>query len=334
MQASPNGANALEHLSPVWFVPVMGWCGLAQAWLRASDSGEGLTTYLATLAGSVALVIFLVVSVLSLVRWSKHPSAVAIDMQHPVRHPFLATIPISIMLLASLGVAMFWNASESLNTGLRLVWIGGSVLEIAATLWVAARWLQAKEAGGPSWNAITPILFIPVVGNALAPLAGLSIGLEPWAMAQFGLGLFLWPVMQTLLVVRWVHVGPMPPRMAPALFIMVVPPSIVGLDLLLMGVAVPWIWCMWGIGAFFLALALTQIPSLRSLPFGMPHWGMSFPMAAFTILTLRLAAISDGGWLVLFGHALLAITTALILWLSFATLKGLQSGALLSPEAG
>ena len=334
MQASLDGANALEHLSPVWFVPVMGWCGLAQAWLRASDLGEGLTTVLATLAGSVALGIFVVVSVLSLVRWSKYPSAVAIDIQHPVRHPFLATIPISIMLLASLGVAMFWNASESLDTGLRLVWAGGSLLEIAATVWVTARWLKTKEAGGPSWNAITPILFIPVVGNALAPIAGLSIGLEPWAMAQFGLGLFLWPVMQTLLVVRWVHVGPMPPRMVPALFIMVVPPSIVGLDLLLMGVALPWIWCMWGIGAFFLALALTQIPSLRSLPFGMPHWGMSFPIAAFTILTLRLAALSDSGWLVLPGYALLAVTSLLVLWLSFATLRGLLNGSLLAPEAG
>jgi tellurite resistance protein len=334
MQASLDGANALEHLSPVWFVPVMGWCGLAQAWLRASDLGEGLTTVLATLAGLVALGIFVVVIVLSLVRWSKYPSAVAIDIQHPVRHPFLATIPISIMLLASLGVAMFWNASESLDTGLCLVWAGGSLLEIAATVWVTARWLKTKEAGGPSWNAITPILFIPVVGNALAPIAGLTIGLEPWAMAQFGLGLFLWPVMQTLLVVRWVHVGPMPPRMVPALFIMVVPPSIVGLDLLLMGVALPWIWCMWGIGAFFLALALTQIPGLRSLPFGMPHWGMSFPIAAFTILTLRLAALSDCGWLVLPGYALLAVTSLLVLWLSFATLRGLLNGSLLAPEAG
>ena len=91
---------------------------------------------------------------------------------------------------------------------------------------------------------------------------------------------------------------------------------------------------MWGIGAFFLALALTQIPNLRSLPFGMPHWGMSFPIAAFTILTLRLAALSDCGWLVLPGYALLAVTSLLILWLSFATLRGLLSGALLAPEAG
>jgi len=73
------------------------------------------------------LVIFLVVSLLSLVRWSKYPWAVAMDMQHPDQHPFLATIPISIMLLAGLGVSVFWNVSENLNTGLRLTWAAGSL---------------------------------------------------------------------------------------------------------------------------------------------------------------------------------------------------------------
>jgi hypothetical protein len=57
-------------------------------------------------------------------------------------------------------------------------------------------------------------------------------------------------------------------------------------------------------------------------------------MAAFTILTLRLASVANCGWLVLPSYALLAATTTLVLWLSFATLKGLQSGSLLSPEAG
>jgi len=334
MQASPGGMNALEHLSPVWFVPVMGWCGLAQAWLRATDASEGVAPFLAAIAGSVALLIFLIVSLLSVVRWLKYPAAVAMDVEHPIRHAFLATIPISIMLLASLGVAVFWDTSESLNIGLRGVWAVGSLLEVAATLWVIARWLKPKAEGGPSWDSITPVFFIPVVGNALAPLAGLTIGLEPWAMAQFGLGLFLWPIMQTLVVVRWIHVGPLPPRMMPSLFIMVVPPSIVGLDLLRIGVALPWIWCMWGIGAFFLALALSQISALRNLPFGMPHWGMSFPVAAFTILTLRLSSMTDGAWLVGLSYALLALTTTLILWLSLATLKGLLNKALLLPETG
>lgn len=334
MQSSTHGASALEHLSPVWFVPVMGWCGLAQAWLSSKGFGAETTSLIAKTAGAVALAIFLSISLLSLLRWFRFAPAVALDMQHPIRHPFLATIPISIMLLAGLGIAMFWDISESLNTSFQLLWMAGSLLELAATLWVTALWLKAKDAGGPSWNAVTPILFIPVVGNALAPLAGLPIGLESWAMAQFGIGLFLWPVLQTLLVARWVHVGPLPSRMMPSLFILVVPPSIVGLDLLQMGVALPWIWCMWGLGAFFLALALTQIAALRQLPFGMPHWGMSFPLAALTILTLRLADLSHCGWLVLPGYALLAITSSLILWLSYCTLKGLQNGTLLSPEVG
>ena len=28
---------SLEHLTPTWFVLVLGWCGLSLAWLRATD---------------------------------------------------------------------------------------------------------------------------------------------------------------------------------------------------------------------------------------------------------------------------------------------------------
>lgn len=48
-------------------------------------------------------------------------------------------------------------------------------------------------------------------------------------------------------------------------------------------------------------------------PFGLPHWGMSFPLAALAALTLRLAEQPDG--------------------LSLATLRGLRAGALLVPES-
>jgi len=324
---------ALEYLSPVWFVPVMGWCGLAQAWLRAGDYGIAVARPVAIFAGGVATCIFLLMGLLCIFRWLHHRKAVIQDTQHPIRHAFMATLPISIMLLATLAIALFWNQSPVVDGWLRMMWGVGALLEMATTVWVATKWLQAQELGGPTWNAITPILFIPVVGNVLAPLGGVVIGYDAWAMAQFGVGLFLWPVLQTLLVARWVHVGPLPDRMTPALFIMVVPPCIVGLELLQMHAPVAWVWCLWGIGAFFLSLTLTQMFKIKALSFGMSHWGMSFPIAAFTIFTLQIGMPSgDSGW-VAPALALLAITTALVLGLTLATLRGLMEGTLLVPEA-
>jgi len=64
----------------------------------------------------------------------------------------------------------------------------------------------------------------------------------------------------------------------------------------------------------------------------MPHWGMSFPLAAFSALCLKLGQSPDGGWLLLPGQGAVWITTLVILWLSLKSLQGLLNGHLLQPE--
>jgi len=76
-------------------------------------------------------------------------------------------------------------------------------------------------------------------------------------------------------------------------------------------------------------LALTQISAIREQPFGMAHWGMSFPLAAFTSLTLRMTHAPGGAWLQLPATLLLAITSLLILGLTLSTWRGLRHGHLL-----
>ncbi len=318
-----------EHLSPAWFAMVMGWGGLTLAWLRATEVLGETAIGLGLVGAIFSLLVFSLLCIACLTRMSAHPNAVAADMRHPVRHAFMATLPISIMLLATIGVHLFWNASRTLNTVLTFVWCVGSILEIAATVWVISRWLNSADKGGFQWNTFTPVFFIPVVGNALAPLAGVPIGLEAWACAQLGVGLLLWPVLQTLLFVRMAQAGPLPTRMSASLFITIAPPSIIGLDLLALHAPLPAVWVMWGIGAFFLALSLTQLESIREQAFGLGHWAMSFPMAAITALTFRMSQEHGGAWLQLPATLLLAVTSLLILGLTLCTWRGLRHGQLL-----
>jgi tellurite resistance protein len=322
----------LAHLSPAWFVLVMGWCGLAQAWLRATDVLGDMALGMSLVSGAFALLIFTILCLACLVRLNTHNPAVQADLKHPVRHAFMATLPISLMLLSTLAAGLFWNVHPWLDQLLRTTWLLGSLLELAATVWVLGRWLRAKEQGGLQWATFTPVLFIPVVGNVLAPLGGVTMGFAPWATAQFGIGLLLWPVLQTLLIVRLVQAGPLPERMSPALFITVVPPSIIGLDMLQLNAPMPVVWALWGVGLFFLMWAMTQLDTIRSQPFGMGHWGMSFPLAAFTTLTLRLSSPPEGTWLQLPATALLAITFLVILGLTLGTWRGLRAGTLLVAE--
>jgi tellurite resistance protein len=58
---------------------------------------------------------------------------------------------------------------------------------------------------------------------------------------------------------------------------------------------------------------------------------MSFPLAAFSALTLRLAPGTSGAFQAL-AMLLLALSSLVIAALALATVKGLRDGSLLAPE--
>lgn len=93
---------------------------------------------------------------------------------------------------------------------------------------------------------------------------------------------------------------------------------------------------LWGVALFFVLWLLPVVRRIAGQPFGVPFWALSFPFAAFTTLTLRLAELQpDSAWhgvLQNAGVLLLASTTMIVLWLSFATVRGLREGSLLAPE--
>ncbi len=320
-----NQKTPLKHLSPGWFSAVMGWAGLALAWLRAGPLMGDMAGALALVAGAVATLGFLLLAGASVMRLQRYPEAVQADLTHPVRYGFVATFPAALILLASLAVALggpeLW--SETL-------WWAGCTLQLVVTLWVLGRVWLGNQAGGLQWPGVTPLLIVPAVGNVLAPLAGVSLGHGDFAAAQFGIGLFLWPLVTALLLVRVANVGMWPERMLPASFVLVAPPAVIGLSAMQLGAPVLLGWMCWGIAVFTLLWVGRLLRRVAAAPFGLAHWSMSFPLAALSGLTLTLAA--NGGLLKVLGPAVLALTSLVILALTLATWRGLRAGTLLAPE--
>ncbi|MBK6852815.1 MAG: C4-dicarboxylate ABC transporter [Burkholderiales bacterium] len=320
-----NQKTPLKHLSPGWFSAVMGWAGLALAWLRAGPLMGDMAGALALVAGAVATLGFLLLAGASVMRLQRYPEAVQADLTHPVRYGFVATFPAALILLASLAVALggpeLW--SETL-------WWAGCTLQLVVTLWVLGRVWLGHQAGGLQWPGVTPLLIVPAVGNVLAPLAGVSLGHGDFAAAQFGIGLFLWPLVTALLLVRVANVGLWPERMLPASFVLVAPPAVIGLSAMQLGAPVLLGWMCWGIAVFTLLWVGRLLRRVAAAPFGLAHWSMSFPLAALSGLTLTLAA--NGGLLKVLGPAVLALTSLVILALTLATWRGLRAGTLLAPE--
>ena len=91
-----NGAPPprLAFFGPAWFALVMGLSGLALAWHRAVPLMYEAAGAVAALDAPVALALAFGL------RLRRHPEARAEDRRHPVRHPFMAALPVSLMLLA------------------------------------------------------------------------------------------------------------------------------------------------------------------------------------------------------------------------------------------
>lgn len=318
-------APLLKFLYPGWYAIVMGLAGLSLAWHRAVPlMGDGAGAA-ALVIGALAAGVFVLLLVLTAWRGLAHAEAWAEDRRHPVRHTFIAALPIAALLVATAAVAGFGPSTLS-----GLLWWVGSLSQLYVTVWVLARWWRGNQAGGLQWAGVTPALFIPIVGNVLAPLAGVPLGHAEWAAAQFGIGLMFWPLAMALIVSRVAIAGLWPERLRPTVFIFIAPPAVVGLSSLQLGAPELLGWVLWGMALFSLLWAASQARLIAAQPFGLPHWGMSFPLAAFAALTLRLA--QPGGLMAILGPVSLALASLVIAGLVLGTLRGLRNGTLLAPE--
>ena len=318
-------AQPLKHLIPGWYAIVMGLSGLALAWHRAAPLMGDAVLGVAALLGGLAAAVFLLLAAATLLRARRHPEAWAEDRRHPVRHTMVAALPISLILLAAVAVALLGPSAP-----VRALWAAGALAQLLTTAWVLGRWFRGNGAGGLQWASATPALFLPIVGNVLVPLAGVPLGYPEWSAAQLGVGLMFWPVVLGLIVTRIAVNGLWPERLLPAAFIVIAPPAAVGLALLQLGAPGLVVWALWGMALFSLLWVGTLAKRIAALPFGIAHWGMSFPLASLTALTLRLA--SPGGLLAVLGPLLLALTSLVVLALTLGTLRGLRDGTLLAPE--
>ena len=349
----------LKFLIPGWFSVVMGLAGLALAWHSAEAALGSSATGVSLVFGVVAVLVFVALLGLSVLRFNRFPAALAEDLRHPVRHAFVAALPVATLLLVTLGVAL-----AGTHPVLDALWWLAALGQLWATVWVLKRWLVATPvppapqsstpaalqgliqgaslspvkpaAPAPSapafWPTVTPVLFIPVVGNVVAPLAGLALGHSVWAMAQWGVGLLLWPVVLGLLLVRRAVQGPLPDRLLPTWFITVAPPSVIGLVAVQLQAPLAVVAACWGMALFFLLWVASIAQQAVNQPFSLTFWAVSFPLAAFTTLTLRLAALAESGGLQMAGTLLLALTSLVVFGLCLGTVRGLRDGSLLAPE--
>ena len=304
---------------------VMGWCGLSLAWYRAEFLWGGVAVRVSAVLGVMAACILIALMLAAVARLWWFPEAVRADLAHPVRHVFVATLPASWVLVATVG-ATHWGFSWWADA----LWMLGSAGLLLVSGVVVVSWFRSDRSQDRFWLGMTPALFIPVVGNVLPALAGVGLGHPIWAAVQFGLAALLWPVACGLMGWRIRRLGMWPQRLLPLTFITVAPPSVLALSGLNLGLPHWIVEGLWCVALLFLCGAAFVARGVFKQAFGMPFWGMSFPLAAFSALSLALSLDRVGAqdWAL----AGLVLVSGLIVWLGVATGLGIRQGRLLVPE--
>jgi C4-dicarboxylate transporter/malic acid transport protein len=362
--AATSGARhrRLETFHPGWYASVMGTAIVGIVAYQNPGQVPGLAAPLQA-AGvamiALAVVLAVVLGVPYVARWVRHREAARRDFANPLLGALYATFPAGLLVLA-VGIATVGASAVPGGMTLGVVGVLASVGTLLAMLVSVGFAVMLFRGPGVEPAAVNGTWFIPpvvmtIVPLALAPFAGtagadglgllLAVGYGAW-----GLGMLLFMLVASLLYARLVfHPLPGAP-LAPSLWIALGPIGVGGLVLVRLaqagtpatGEAAPAISAMstigatalWGFGLWWLAVAAVLLVGYRRrgpVPFGIGWWAFTFPLGAYTALTVALARSWQSSAIEAFGVVLFVGLAVAWLIVAAGTVRAVRSGAAWGP---
>jgi len=301
--------RSLAHLPlPLLAVP-LGLGGLGLAW-REMSGGAGAGWLLGEALMLLTALAWAGLAGAHLLRALRHPAAARADWLHPFRCGFAGAGSIGMMLTAA-------GLTPWLPGLARVVLLVAIALHLVIGLSLLARVLR----GEGSAEMLAPPLMIPLVGNVLAPIFCAPLGLSTLGWMLFGVGMLLWLTLQPLLFGRLFQ-APMPPPARPSLAILLAPSAVGALAVDALGGPMEAYLALYGLAAFTFVLLVIVLPSMVISGFSLGFWAFTFPLAAFSTATIKIAPI----WI---GWGMLALTTLVIGAIALRTLQLAMRGAFL-----
>ena len=289
---------------PIRFAPaVMSLFGLALAWRALSDLG-GWESGFGRLISIGALLLGLV-TFGSIVLHQFQKGALRETFENPQLRVLPACLTVGLMLLSALLAPHMPRLANA------MIWIAalGHFLLLA---WLINGWFR----GGFALEIISPVWFIPVVGNIVVPVGAIASGEVMLAWFGFSVGIVLWLMLLPIVFFRLIHGKPMPDELESTQMVLVAPPAIGSVSWSLLAgdqAVVPGVVLL--SVAFF--LMLTMVPMVLrviSRPFVPANWAFGFPLAALSTGLATYSILLERDILMGVGLVILLLVSALILW--------------------
>ena len=311
----------LEYLPVSLFGAVMGLSGLSVAWRLAAE--RYLAPYwVADAIGVAAVVAFVAMSIAYLIKLIAAPDAVRAELRHPIAGNLFGTAIISLLLLPIV------IAPRALLVA-QVMWAVGAVAMLGFAWLMIDRWMSDRQQVAHA----TPAWIVPVVGVLDVPLALPDLGLPSLhglMVACVAIGLFFAVPLFTLILSRLLFEAPLPAALHPTLLILVAPFA-VGFSAYqaTTGSVDLFAKALYALTLFMLAVLLGRLRDLvRTYPFRVSWWAVSFPLAASAAAAIRFDNAKPGLVTDLVAAGLLMLASVVIGSLTLRTIVGLARGEL------
>ncbi|AYG04045.1 TDT family transporter [Gryllotalpicola protaetiae] len=304
-------AGATNGIGLVHFGVPLGVAGLAGAW-TAAQGALNASAWVPDGLWTIAGLLWLIFGALYIGRRLRTPGWFRADLHHPVLGPFAAYLPLIAVLLMTHFGQYLGRAAEP------IVWV-----LVACSIVVAAQLFAHWLIGDVKIDYLHPGYFLPVVAAAFVSSIGLSsVGAHDGAIAAFGVGLFFWLVIGTIVTGRLITGGALPDQVKPTLAVLLVPPAVGGDAWIILsaGQANAVGYGFLGLLITLLLVQLVLIQAYRKVPVSISFWTFIFPIAASANFVIRWTAAAPFPGATAIAWAALGLATLAVATVAAVTL--------------
>jgi tellurite resistance protein len=317
-----NYSSRIKYFPVSSFSIVLGLSGLTIAFQKVVDFFDfplDLNKYFL----SSTVIVFILLSVMFMLKLIKYTDEVKKDFRNPVKLNFFPTISVSLLLLsiAFLSSSMFISKS---------LWILGTIVHTLFTYKIISIWTLHPKFDIKHFN---PAWFIPVVGNMLIPVVGVVHFNPEISWFFYSIGLLFWIVLFSIFIYRIIFHHPLPEKLLPTLAILIAPPAVGFTAYVKLTHEIDsFAKVLYYFAMFLTTFLLSEYKMFSKIKFYLSWWAYSFPIASMSIASILMYHMTGIFIFKIIAIVLVTIVSLIVLMLISKTIIAIKNHELCVKE--
>jgi len=305
--------NRLKNFPISFLAVVLGLAGFTLA-LQRSEIIFNLQFHIYNYFLYFTLTVFLLVSLIYIVKLFKFPGEVKKEFNHSIKINFFPILAKVLLILSIIYLSINMQVS-------RWFWIIGVAFQFIFSIAILSFWIKHSKF---EFHHLNPAWFIPIVGFVIIPIAGIKHGFVELSWFFFSVGLIMWITLFVIVFNRIIFHNPIADHLIPTFFILFAPPAIAFISYVkLVGSVDSFAKILYYFSLFLLILVFAQAKMFSKIKFYLSWWAYSFPMAAITIATMLIYHETKNLFFKALSFVFLAVLFIIIVYLTFKTSKSI-----------